>query len=252
MSAPNPKLAGSRLVECIPQTGECPMGCAECFYNGGRFYRTLDEPLLPTLEEARGRIVRVNSGHDSNIGRGAVIAATEKYPHKFYNTSIAQFNFEDAEHRQWPVVFTCNGRSTQLVQCPPNVMFVRVRANTWETTAQDVIVRYYQRQNVPVVITFMRYYDKSAIPEGVMARGDYVWREHLLNEYWCPTATAKASVMARYQGGGVRMCGTLWSSLCVDCENCIDLYWRCRRVMDATAVAKADRGGCPDCERVTA
>ena len=118
----NPKLVGSKLIDCIPQTGLCPNACPECFYNGGRFYRTLDEPLLPSLEQADGRIVRVNSGHDSNLSRDIVLAATADYEHKFYNTSLPEFGFPA------PVVFTCNGREPLLVECPPNVMFVRVRA----------------------------------------------------------------------------------------------------------------------------
>ena len=28
----NPKLVGSNIIDCIPQTGECPLKCTECFY----------------------------------------------------------------------------------------------------------------------------------------------------------------------------------------------------------------------------
>jgi hypothetical protein len=54
----NPKLQGSNIIDAIPQTGSCPMTCPECFFNGGRFCRTLDESLLPTLEEVGDKIVR--------------------------------------------------------------------------------------------------------------------------------------------------------------------------------------------------
>jgi len=210
----NPKLIGSNLVDCIPQTGSCPIGCAECFYNGGRFYRTLEEPLIPTFEEAKGKIVRMNSGHDSNLEREKVIAAAARYPRTFFNTSIPRFDFPG------PVVFTCNGKRALLVDCPDNVMFVRIRMSTWDLTEQDWLVEHYLKQNVPVVLTFMRYYSEGAVkvPE------DYLWGRSILNDYWKPTLEAKARVLSRYKGTGVRMCGTLVSSLCVDCRNCELLY----------------------------
>ena len=121
----NPKLEGSGIIEAIPQTGECPIGCDECFYNGKRFYRSLDTPLLPSLQEAQGNIVRVNSGHDSNVQRGLVIKSTEQYLDKFYNTSIANFDFPG------PVVFTANGRKPILAKRGlDNLMFVRARTRT--------------------------------------------------------------------------------------------------------------------------
>lgn len=217
----NPKLAGSHLIEAIPQTGECPIGCAECFYNGGRFYRTLDEPLLPSLAEAEGKIVRVNAGHDSNINRALVVGATRHYPHKFYNTSIPRFDF------QAPVVFTCNGKKPHFVDCPPNIMFVRIRTNTWDMEIQDALVKHYLGQGVPVALTFMRYYDKNNVVE--MER--YEWRKNILNDYYCIRADPQLEILKRYKGTGVRMCGTPVSSLCVDCRNCELLYWECLRKM---------------------
>jgi len=221
----NPKLSGSRLIDCIPQTGECPVKCAECFYNGGRFYRTLAEPLIPTLEEAKRRIVRVNSGHDSNIQRQRVLDATAWYPHRFYNTSIPRFDFPA------PVVFTCNGPRLFLVSTPPNVMFVRVRTCSWNLDEVDRAIEFYQiGQGRRVVLTFMRYYNSEAVVQA----GDYEWRKSVLNDYWCPRPETIVRILGRYKGTGVRMCGTPTSSLCVDCRNCEFLYWDClRRITSA-------------------
>ena len=213
----NPKLVGSNLIDCIPQTGECPVKCAECFYNGGRFYRTLAEPLIPTLEEAKRRIVRVNSGHDSNIQRQRVLDATARYPHRFYNTSIPRFDFPA------PVVFTCNGPRLFLVSTPPNVMFVRVRTCSWNLDEVDRAIEFYQiGQGRQVVLTFMRYYNSEAVVQA----GDYEWRKSVLNDYWCPRPETIVRILGRYKGTGVRMCGTPISSLCVDCRNCEFFYWR--------------------------
>jgi len=217
----NPKLVGSNLIDCIPQTGECPIGCAECFYNGGRFYRTLDEPLIPTWEESRNKIVRMNSGHDSNIEHDHVIATAYLYRHFFFNTSIPRFDFPG------PVVFTCNGKRPLFVDCPSNIMFVRVRTNSWDLEEQDALVEHYLAQGVPVVLTFMRYYAQEAVEKP----NDYSWRMSISNKYWRPTLGIILSILARYRGKGVRMCGSPISSLCVDCRNCELLYWDALRRM---------------------
>ena len=64
---------------------------------------------MPTLDEVGDGIVRINSGHDSNIGRDEVIRATEQYPRRFFNTSIAKFDFPA------PVVLTANPREEEPV-----------------------------------------------------------------------------------------------------------------------------------------
>lgn len=211
----NPKLAGSHLIDCIPQIGKCQNQCAECFYNRA-FYRPLDTPLLPTLEEAEGKIVRVNSGHDSNIDHEHVMATTSRYPFKFYNTSIPEFAFPA------PVVFTCNGREPLFVTCPPNVMFVRVRYNPWDLMEQDALVGHYLAQGVAVVLTWMRYYSIDAIPPAF--RDQYEHGKHLVNEYWKLRPESKVQLARIYAGMGVRQCGLPWSSLCADCRNCELLY----------------------------
>lgn len=207
------------MVDCIPQTNECPLRCPECFYNGVRFYRTLDKPLMPLLEDVKDKIVRINSGHDSNINRKQVIEATKQFPFKFYNTSLPNFNFPA------PVVFTCNGRKLLLVEKGlENVMFVRVRTSIFDMENVEKAVNFYLKRGVPVVLTFMRYYHVKSIPEEY--RKFFTFKKHVLNSYYCHTLEAHLQVLERFKGTGVRMCGTLTSSLCVDCCNCEFLYWK--------------------------
>ena len=64
-----------------------------------------DQPhLSQAWRKARGDgIVRVNCGNDSNNQREHVIlASTAEYPRRFFNTSIAKFDFPG------PVVLTAN------------------------------------------------------------------------------------------------------------------------------------------------
>lgn len=220
----NPKLSGSNIIDCIPQTGECPIKCGhelneDCFYNGGKFYRTLNEPLFPTIEESINKIVRVNSGHDSNIDRNMVISSTEKYKQKFYNTSIPNFDFPG------PVVFTCNGNQLHLINPAKNIMFVRVRVSMWNLDDVDKAVDCYLiQQKIPVVLTFMRYYKEENIkPE---FKEYYVFTQHILNSYWCLTPEGQKTIMLKYKGTGVKTCGTPYSSFCVDCGNCELLYYK--------------------------
>ena len=217
----NPKLVGSNIIDCIPQTGECPLKCTECFYNGGRFYRSLDKPLMPTYEESKHKIVRVNSSNDSNVNRDNVIKSTWKYPHRFYNTSLPNFDFPA------PVVFTCNGRGKLILaeKGLEKLMFVRVRTSIFDLENVDNAVQYYLvKHKIPVVLTFMRYYDEKSIPEEY--RKYFEFKKHVLNSYYCHTTEAHLQVLQRYKGLGVRMCGTLVSSLCVDCRNCEFFYWK--------------------------
>jgi len=224
----NPKLKGTNIIDCIPQVGECKHQCPECFYNGGRFFRTLDEPWMPSLEEVGDKIVRVNSGNDSNSQKELVLEKTEQYRLKFFNTSVPNFDFPD------PVVFTCNGGKKgelKLVEDPPwNLMFVRVRVNSWDMETIDrAVEHYWNTHGVPVVLTFMRYYNGDLIPEE--AKNDYEWRKSIVNDYFCLKQEALLRIMSRYKGKGVRMCGTPVSSNCVDCRNC-ELFYQ-KKLFDA-------------------
>lgn len=217
----NPKLQGSNIVDCIPQVGECPVNCPECFYNGGRFYKDLDKSLEPIV--LSNKIVRVNSGHDSNLQKELVLKKTKYYKHKFYNTNFPNFDFPA------PVVFTCNGgkkEELKLVKTTKNLMFVRARVNFWNLNDVDRAVRYYLLKNeIPVVLTFMRYYNVDKIPNEY--RDKYEWKKHILNSYYCLKQNSMLEIMQRYNKTGVRYCGTIISSNCLDCQNCELLYWKC-------------------------
>lgn len=231
-SEENPKLKGSNIVDCIPQTGECPYGCSECFYNGGRFYRTLEQPLIPDPTEVGSRIVRMNCGNDSNNRRDLVLATASKYTRVFFNTSYLRLDFPG------PVVLTVNpqyGKDPVLVDpVPSNLMFVRVRVGLWEDDVVRRVAEHYQPRGVPVVVTFMRYYDREKILPGWQL--DYEWRRYLQNDYFLPKTvgfhTGLLSFMEKFKGTGVRMCGRPWSSLCVDCGQCEEFYWAARRRME--------------------
>jgi len=233
--AMNPKMDGSGLVECIPQTGLCPNDCEHCFYNGEQWYRTREEPLLPSVEEAVGKVVRMNSGHDSNIEREKVLAVAGVYRHVFMNTSIAEFDFglNPWTGVPYPVVFTCNGREPLFVDVPPHVMYVRVRAKSWDLCEQDDVVDHYVNQGAVVVLTWMNYPVREAIPDMVMASGDYEERVHVANRYWRMTPSAMLDTLGEHlhmrSAELVRTCGTLWSSMCKDCGNCETLYWETLR-----------------------
>lgn len=254
-----PKLIGSNLTDAVPQTGECKRDCGvnrgcECYGKGDRFYLPKDVPHMPTREEAKGKIVRVNSYHDSNDDKETVLRMVKGagWDHYFFNTCVPNFDFPKSPHTlslfltkkpeisplfsypQAPVVYTCNGGPdnewTPGGDLPPNVMFVRVRVNTWDILDQDLMIAEYLERKVPVVLTFLNYTDASFIPS--KAWNDYEARVHVTNAYHRPKPSAMLAVMERYKGTGVRMCGTPWSSLCVDCRNCEFLYWDCLRRMD--------------------
>jgi hypothetical protein len=220
----NPKLVGSTIIDSIPQTGPCPLDCQECYYNGGRFYRELI-PLIPAQQEAVGKIVRVNSGHDSNIQRELVIAATKDYPDKFYNTSIPVLGFGA------PVVLTINGRNTDTEYISPSqvkgdlkeLMFVRFRLNTWNLDLCDAAVKEWTGKGVVFVITDMRYYDASAVKKP----DDYLWKQHILNSYFCLKPEELDKVFRRYSDNGlVEWCGNkeTKSTYCKDCGVCQETY----------------------------
>lgn len=228
----NPKLAGSGILGAIPQTGTCPNNCPDCFFQSGRsFLEPLEEnlPNMPTEKDIRGRIVRVNDGHDSNIKRSDVMGACQGYPMRFYNTAIPKALDEfDA-----PVVLTVNpGDKTdtdfhKLEEIPPNLMFVRVRVNTWNLDLVREAVEYYTSREVPVVLTFMAYFNES-IPEG--HEEDYIYRKRTLNSYWAITTAAWRWVMTLFENNvWVHSCGKIegeqGNPKCRHCGNCIREYF---------------------------
>ena len=225
----NPKTKGSGILCCIPQKGVCPVGCKDCFFQAGRSYL---EPLadnlpnMPDLEKTDGCVVRVNDGNDSNNQPKAVMDATRKYPQRFYNTSIPR----DLEEFDAPVVLTVNpaertDESAALLNpIPPNLMFVRVRTNTWNLSLVDRVVEHYSDRDIPIILTFMAYYS-TGVRKGY--ESDYTYRRRTLNSYWVITSEAWDRVMARYKGNKwVYGCGKDANTFaCSRCGNCLREYF---------------------------
>jgi len=224
----NPKTVGSGIICAIPQTGHCPNNCEDCFFQSGRSYlEPLEDnlPNMPTLEQSKGKVVRVNDGNDSNVDRELVVTSTAGYPMKFYNTSIPR----DLEGFDAPVVLTVNpGRMTDdwfyaLSPVPHNIMFLRFRVNAWNTSLLEKAILYYSFWHVPVVMTFMDYF-VTPLLEGF--EDCYSWQKHVLNSYWMLKPEVRVSLVNRYeQAGAVYACGKGESSFCRDCGNCLREYF---------------------------
>ncbi len=232
----NPKLAGTSVHDCIPQTGKCPVNCNQCYFNRpGAYYYPIDElPLIPT--GVGNYIVRMNCGHDSNIQRNKVIVVAEQYKNVFFNTSIPQLDFPG------PVVFTANPKEEEdaclFAKLPKNLMFVRLRTSGTNLYLIDQAVKYYTAFDIPVVITMMAYYTESppvvlSVDTGLHRENCYVWQKRHINSYWCPTEQFKRAVMERYQNNrSVSLCGAFTSNWCRDCRNCESYYWQTRKRLD--------------------
>jgi hypothetical protein len=250
----NPKLEGTPIWDCRPQVGPCPNQCNQCFYNRpGAFYTDIRYPSLPDPDEVGNDIVRMNCGHDSNIQRELVLDAAKNYKHVFFNTSIPNLNFPG------PVVFTINPKEEDYIPCSiphnfddklTNVMFVRIRTSFTNLSDVKKGAQYWTYLGIPVVITFMSYYD--CVPPGTEARGEYAyatqlseirnserplyqWKVRHINSYWCPTAYFQKQVMnflSPINPRLVNMCGTFDSIWCKDCGNCEHYYWITKKQMD--------------------
>ena len=218
----NPKLEGSNIIDCIPQSGECPLKCQECYYNGGRFYRPLT-PQIPTLEEVKGKIVRVNSGHDSNLEFEKVITTTRDYPDKYYNTSIPNLRFNA------PTMLTINGRDTDQTFIHPSdcqgnrddLMAIRFRVNTWNIPLCMNAAEYWKP--TILLLTDMRYYNR----ENVKKPEDYEWRKAILNSYFCLKSENLEKILKIFSHySNVFWCGNSFnhSHYCRDCRLCEIFY----------------------------
>lgn len=226
----NPKTKGSGIVCAIPQTGTCPNKCEDCFFQSGRSYLEPLDKNLPNMpdEDMDFYLVRVNDGNDSNVDRETVEVATCSYRHRFYNTAIPKLDFPA------PVVLTVNPSKMTDVDfhkirvVPKNLMFVRFRANTWNIELQKACIQYYSNKDIPVVLTFMAYYDKESVP--VLHRPKYVWRKRTLNSYWAITTSEWRQVMYYYRNNKwVHSCGKIEGELgdthCRFCGNCLREYF---------------------------
>lgn len=240
MVKPNPKMAGTCLHDCIPQRGKCSQGCNQCFFNRpGAFYT--ETPTIPTLLEVGDGIVRMNAGNDSNNQRELVIETSKVYPDVFFNTSVPEFDFPG------PVVFTANPREEEhpvrLTNIPNNLMFVRLRTSFSNLDRVHAAAKFYNDKGVPVVLTFMAYYDKEpnvdmspyahchplhgveSLLWGVQC---YEWRVRHINSYWCPTKEFIDIVMGLFKDLRlVSRCET-W---CKDCLNCETYYIQSKKRM---------------------
>ena len=238
MTTRNPKQADSNLFDCKPQTGPCPIGCSQCFYNRpGAFYVDIHQPLMPDLEEVGDGIVRVNCGHDSNIGRDEVIAATAKVSAPLLQHVDPQVRFPgpgrlDRQpeggrakprcHPVWASAGTDSG--------PNNLMFVRLRASA--PTSPSSLREAYAWTTAPGagrhhVHGLLRRTSHKSPNEVAAAVGGpcYEWRVRHINSYWCPTPAFIRYVMGLFRGNRlVSYCGSLEGPYCRLCRNCETYY----------------------------
>ena len=243
----NPKLKDSLMIECIPQVGDCPMRCAECYYNLN-FYRSKDTPLLPTLEESEGKIVRVNSGHDSNLQRELVLEKTKDYKDKFYNTSIPI-------PLGAPTILTLNGRDTDKTfllehefgteEDTIQLMAVRFRVNTWNLgLCWKAISHWALSDGTPLILTPMRYASLESIPES--ERKFYSQSKHIINTWWCLNEDGVGIIRHKLAHSNVFWCGNPFnnSSYCSECRICEHLYVSAKERMKLHTSSEEERIRC--------
>lgn len=237
----NPKTKGSGILCAIPQTGKCPNECDDCFFQSGRsFLEPLEEnlPNMPSFQDAIGRVVRVNDGNDSNIQQTLVRESTQKYQFKFFNTSIPR----DLDCFDAPIVLTINpGFHTdkkwyKLEVIPKNLMFVRIRTNLWNML--DIVipaVEYYSEREVPVVLTFMAYYDTADKVQELFKEW-YKFRKRTLNSYHAITTEGWEIIMNAFKyNKWVYSCGKIegekGDTHCRFCGNCLREYFATKERM---------------------
>jgi len=236
MSLRNPKQGGSNLWDCVPQRGPCPMSCNQCYYNrrdnesGRPLYYAGWEPLIPDPGVVGfDGIVRMNCGHDSNIQRDLVIKTAQQYKHVFYNTSIPRLNFPG------PVVYTANSAEEAPAVSPhklvtdsiKELMFIRLRVSASNLELIEQAIKVWTGEGVPVVLTFMAYYDIP--PQSPDGDRPYIWKTRHINNYWCATPEFIRRVLQRMKCINdrlVTMCGTPENDYCRDCRNCESYYWQ--------------------------
>ena len=117
---------------------------------------------------------------------------------------------------------------------PLNLMFVRVRVSPSNAVAVREAVARWTACDVPVVLTFMRYYDVEvpAVRHWSFTGPTHTFKKHILNSYWCPRPEFMRAVMAEFvENRLVTMCGTLESGYCRDCRNCETYYWQAKKRM---------------------
>lgn len=224
----NPKTKGSGIVCAIPQSGTCPMGCADCFFQSGRSYlEPLSEnlPNVPDAETAHNRVVRMNDGNDSAHEMEKVIKCANKYQFAFYNTSCHNLVSE----LPGPTVLTINPAGitdsdfNELRPIPRNLMFVRFRANTWNVDLLDAAVGFYTGRDIPLIVTWMAYYSQP-IPDACSKY--YEWAKRTTNPYWVIRRETAKQIMDDYADNPyVYECGYKGTHQCGRCGNCLREYF---------------------------
>jgi len=245
---PNPKYQDTVIHDCIPQSGKCWMECNQCFFNRPGAYYT-ETPSIPTVEEVGDGIVRMNGGHDSNLEKDLVIKTAKQYKDVFFNTSIPSFDFPG------PVVFTANRKEEERPVMPgdnagynggiwregywarpefKNLMFIRLRVSATNLGWIKNAVKEWTGclGNVPVVLTFMAYYDhEPTITPDIPINPCYEWRVRHLNSYWCPTKEFMRCVMDIFKDNRlVSLCGSIQDGpWCKGCRNCETYYLQAKK-----------------------
>lgn len=222
----NPKTRGSGIITCIPQVERCPTNCPDCYFQSGRSYlEPLAEnlPHVPPAELAKGRIVRLNDGNDSNNQRDLVIATATQYDDYFFNTAIPT----DLEGFGAPVVLTVNpgeltDKGFHRVTITDNLMFVRARTNAWNIDLITAIINYYTVRQVVVVLTFLRYYEQS-IPDEFVAM--YEYRKHITNNYYQLRVRQQREIAAKFTCNEYVYCCGDHRGNCQRCGNCLREYF---------------------------
>ena len=233
----NAKLAGSNIVDFIPQSGACPLGCPDCYYNLGvsenaEWIKAANH-LSP--QDTANKIVRVNSGHDSNLCRDdtLILASPNSavaFKHAFFNTSLPRFDFPR------PVVFTANPGWMKWQFHEPathwkwdNLMFVRflVPDLTIETRIRLALAaKPYLARDLFIVLTFMRYTERPKKNYG------YTQMNHFTHYWWAATLPSRRCFLndmlrdePTFQGR-LGVCGGLdGDERCAACGICESTYW---------------------------
>ena len=224
MKKRNPKQVGSMLYDCVPQHGPCPNACNQCYYN--ECFYAGHEPLIPEPRDVAGGIVRMNSGHDSNLEKPLVLETAKLYKDVFFNTSIPKLNFPG------PVVLTANpDEETDDYILPSsgqysNLMFIRLRLSATNVDTMLNVARIWTEVGVPVVLTLMRYRTLDDIPQGYYTSYENVL--HIEHNWWVPTLDFWLTVTSRSDfqiNRLIQTCGSYESSMCCDCGLC-ECYYR--------------------------
>jgi hypothetical protein len=148
--------------------------------------------------------------------------AVKHFPNRFYNTAIPK----DIGGFDGPVVLTINPAKltdtgfNKLEEIPPNLMYVRVRTNTWNLNEVVIpAVEYYTTREVPVVLTFMAYFNES-VPDDHQPR--YIFRKRTINSYWAIRTDSWRWVMKHFEENPwVHSCGKIEGELgCTKCRFC--------------------------------